>query len=244
MRVIRASAFRLPVLYEDDDLIVVGKPAGMASVHDGSRPDDPDLHAVLEEHCGRLWPVHRLDRETSGAIVFARNATAHRELNRQFDERDVAKIYHAIVVGHPTWQERAVNAPLLVDADRRHRTRVDARGKPAITHFRVLQPLKHHALVEARPETGRTHQIRVHAALLGFPIAVDALYGDGKPIFLSQLKRDYRMSGREESPLIDRLALHAYRLELVHPLTQRVLIVEAPYPKDFNATVNQLGKLA
>jgi 23S rRNA pseudouridine955/2504/2580 synthase/23S rRNA pseudouridine1911/1915/1917 synthase len=232
------------VLFEDDALIAVAKPAGIPSVHDGNRPKDPDLASLLEPAYAKLWPVHRLDRDTSGVILFARTEEAHRALSAQFEDRDVHKTYHAILAGMPTWDERTADAPLLPDGDRRHRTLVDAgNGKPARTHFRVLQRLKRFALVEASPETGRTHQIRAHAAVLGVPIAVDALYGDGKPIYLSQFKRNYRVNADEEIPLIGRLALHALRIQFTHPVTGEALEVEAPYPKDFSATVNQLGKL-
>lgn len=232
-------------LLEDDDFIAVNKPAGITSVHDSTRPDEPDLLAVLESQFGPLWPVHRLDRDTSGVIVFARNEAAHRTLSAQFEGRDVTKTYHAIVVGNPSWDERRVDAPLLVDGDRRHRTLIDGKeGKPSVTHFRVLQRLKRFALVEAKPETGRTHQIRVHVTLLGAPVAVDALYGDGKPIFLSELKRNYRVNTDKELPLIGRLALHALRLQFAHPAIAETVNIEAPYPKDFSATVNQLSKLA
>lgn len=237
---------RVVRLYEDSDLLAVHKPAGIATMHDAARPDMPDLHAWLESQAGRLWVVHRLDRETSGVVVFARNEAAHRALCAQFEERDVIKIYHAILVGNPPWSERMVDAPLRADADRRHRTVVDiVSGKPAITHFRVLQRLKRFTLVEARPETGRTHQIRVHAALLGHPVAVDDLYGDGRPIFLSQHKPDYRPSrSEEEQPLLGRLALHAAQLRFQHPRTGEVIDLSAPYAKDFNATLNQFSKLA
>jgi len=231
-------------LYEDGHLVAVNKPAGITTIHDAARPDEPDLHALLQARFGRLWPVHRLDRDTSGVIVFARTEAAHRSLSEWFQERDVTKIYHAIVVGSPPWVERTADAPLRADGDRRHRTVVDAlRGKPAVTHFRVLQRLKRYALIEARPETGRTHQIRVHAALLGHPIAADDLYGDGRPIFLSHLKRDYRSNSPQELPLMSRVALHAQGLSLNHPASGEPLELRAPYAKDFNATINQLSKL-
>lgn len=236
---------RIAYLYEDDDLLAVHKPAGIATVHDAARPDEADLHAWLEAQVGRLWVVHRLDRETSGVVVFARNEASHRALSARFEERDVTKIYHAILVGHPPWSERTVDAPLRADADRRHRTVVDViGGKPAVTHFRVLRRLRRFALVEARPETGRTHQIRVHAALLGHPVAVDDLYGEGRPIFLSHYKPDYRPGRDEEQPLMGRLALHALALRFPHPRTGETVELYAPYAKDFNATLNQLGKLA
>ncbi|MDW8292233.1 MAG: RluA family pseudouridine synthase [Anaerolineae bacterium] len=233
------------LLYEDDDLLAVSKPAGLSSVHDPALEDETlDLHAWLSARYGRLWPVHRLDRETSGVILFARNAAAHRALNTLFETRAITKVYHAIVVGTPQWDERTINAPLRADADRKHRTIVDLeRGKPAITHVRVLMRLRHHALVEAQPETGRTHQIRVHLALVGYPLLADPLYGDGQPLYLSALKHDYRRGEAEERPLIARTALHALRLCFEHPTQGTPLVIEAPYPKDFQAALHQLGKL-
>jgi RluA family pseudouridine synthase len=234
----------IEALFEDASIIAISKPAGIASTHDGARPGEPDVRAWLEPRYGRLWPVHRLDRDTSGVMVLARTEDAHRALSMQFEHRDAAKVYHAIVVGSPAWEARTADAPLLIDGDRRHRTVVDAgRGKPAVTDFKVLRRFKRFALVEARPHTGRTHQVRVHLALLGAPVAVDALYGDGKPILLSELKRNYRTNDEREIPLIGRLALHALALRLTHPATGADLEIEAPYPKDFNAAVNQLGKL-
>jgi len=245
------SIFRsIDILHEDDDLVVLTKPAGVPSVHDSNRPDTPDLMTLIEGDFGTLWPVHRLDLETSGVIALARNEQAHRVLSGQFETRAVEKTYHALLVGNPTWDERQVDVPLVVDADRKHRTLADAnKGKPAFTRFAVLERLlvkvRGYTLVEARPETGRTHQIRVHALTLGFPVAADGLYGDGKPILLSTFKRGYRpnMNEPEERPLMGRVALHALRLKLAHPRTGETLEFEAPYAKDFQATLSQLRKL-
>lgn len=241
----RVSRHIVSVLWSDKALLAVNKPPGISNVHDGNRPDEADLPCLLEREYGALLPVHRLDRDTSGVIVLARDEDVHLALSEQFETRAVEKVYHALVVGNPSWDERTVSAPLLVDGDRRHRTLIDAeRGKPAVTHVRVLDGLKRHALIEATPETGRTHQIRVHLLSLGFPVAVDELYGDGKPIYLSALKPGYRRSARgEELPLIGRLALHAFRLTLTHPVTGEPLHLEAPYPKDFAAMLKQLSKL-
>ena len=236
---------QIEVLHEDENLIVVNKPAGITSTPDGFHPDDPDLVAILEPALGKLWVVHRLDKDTSGAIIFARDEATHRALNQQFEERDVSKTYHALVVGTPDWAERTVNAPLRVNGDRQHRTLVDHTiGKPATTNFRVVQKYRRFTLLEAKPETGRTHQIRAHAKFLGLPIVCDGVYGEAKPLVLSQIKPGYRSSAHEERPLIERVALHAFQLEITHPKTQERMTFEAPYPKDLRAAVNQLGKLS
>jgi RluA family pseudouridine synthase len=240
---------RLPILFEDESILVISKPAGLLSLPDGYDPDAPDLLAVLQPSFGDLWIVHRLDRETSGVIVLARNESAHAALNNQFENRQVKKVYHAITNGNPIWNERSISAPLRIDADRYHRTLIDQEvGKPAETSFKVLERFgrqaKRYTLVEASPLTGRTHQIRVHLAALGFPVAVDALYGTKTPIMLSDIKRGYRGDPETERPLLDRLGLHAFRLTLQHPKTGETLTFEAPYSRDIAATLNQLRKHA
>lgn len=232
------------MLFEDAAILVVNKPAGIASVHDGMRQEE-DLQTQLVARHGALWVVHRLDRDTSGVLAFARTAEAHAALSAQFESRAAAKVYHAIVLGAPRWSEHVVDAPLRPDGDRRHRTVADAvDGKPSLTRFKLLTQLPGYALVEARPETGRTHQVRAHLSLAGHAVAVDELYGDGQPILLSAYKRGYRgKSDHEERPLLGRLGLHALSLALTHPVTGEPLICEAPIPKDIGATLNQLAKL-
>lgn len=248
----------VPVLFCDADVLVVNKPSGLPTLPDGYDADSPYLASLLEPKFGQVWVVHRLDRDTSGVVVLARNAEAHKSLNTQFQERDAAKVYHAIVVGHPAWTDRAVTAPLRIDADRQHRTIVDLEsGKPSTTQFHVLERFQsrsaRYALVEAMPKTGRMHQIRAHLGTLGLPVAADPLYGDGAPILLSAIKSRYRSSRTSddyglmeeiERPLLDRLGLHALRLTIIHPATGATHNFEAPYPKDFNATLNQLRKHA
>ncbi len=216
------------ILYADSDLLVVNKLAGLPVLPDGYNPEAPFLKGLLQAEHGPLWVVHRLDKDTSGVLVLARNAPAHRSLNIQFEKRQVSKVYHTLAIGVPSWESQSVTLPLRADADRRHRTAVDTHsGKPAATDLRILKRFSNCVLVEAQPHTGRTHQIRVHLAAAGLPILGDTLYGD-------------RNTESDAAALIERLALHAWRLSFTHPTTGQVAIFEAAYPDDFAAAVELL----
>lgn len=234
----------IQIVHEDDALVVVSKPAGLSTVHDPARPDEPTAESALRQTFDALFVVHRIDRDTSGLIAFARSVAAHTTLTERFATRAVEKTYHALVVGAPHWDAHTIDAPLRVDADRKHRTVLDPdAGKPSVTDVRVLQRFTGYALVEARPHTGRTHQIRAHLAAIGAPIACDPLYGDGAQILLSRVKRGYRPTdGDGERPLLGRLGLHAHRLAFAHPVTNVPVAFEAVYPKDFGATIKQLSR--
>jgi len=214
----------LTILYQDDSVLAVNKPAGLPTLPDGYNRAAPCLIDLLKQQFDRVWVVHRLDRDTSGVIVFARTAEVHRALNIAFDSRQVHKVYHAIVIGVPEWDEHLIDLPLRPDGDRRHRTVIDrARGKPALTRVVVLERFSQHTLIEAQPATGRTHQIRAHLAALDLPLAGDVLYG-----------------GKDAASLIQRTALHARSIKFTHPVTREVLLLSAPYPNDFVATLAQL----
>jgi RluA family pseudouridine synthase len=237
------------ILWLDDALVAVNKPAGLPTTAGGYHPE-PNLLSRLEPEVGALWVVHRLDRHTSGIVVLARTAEAHRALNTQFQERRVLKVYHALAQGGVPWTEKSLDLPLRPDGDRRHRTVVaqaasgPRSGKPSVTLVRVLQRFAGYTLVEAVPKTGRTHQIRAHLSAVGLPIVGDVLYGGEPALFLSAIKPGYRPSAGPERPLLDRVALHALLLALEHPVSHEPLRLEAPYPKDFAAALRQLGRWA
>ena len=213
----------MDILYTDDQILVIDKPAGIPVLPDGWEQDAPYLVKMLEEEFGKLWVVHRLDKGTSGVMIFARNAESHRALNTQFENHEAMKTYHAIVEGNPKWDEKVTKFPLRANVGKKHRTAVDDKnGKPAETHFRVIKRYQDAALVEAKPMTGRTHQIRVHAYALGHPLVGDVLYS------------------AKETWLITRPALHAQTLSLIHPVTKERMKFTAPHPADFDEALNNL----
>lgn len=232
-------------IYSDRSIVVLNKQSGVLTAADRYNPDAPRLDTAAEPKYGPLYAVHRLDKDTSGIIVYARTREAHRSLSMQFEARKIEKIYHCLVYGRPLWQEKRVAVPLLVDGDARHRTVVSKKfGKPSATVFRVIGPCGPYSWVEARPESGRTHQIRAHLVSAGFSIVCDPLYGGNqKPLRLSEIKRNWRGDEFEERPLVSRLALHAYRLAFFHPDTNERAEFSAPYPKDMEAARRQLAKL-
>lgn len=232
------------LLWQDDHILVVNKPAGLLSIPDGFDPDLPDLRSTFEPMFGELWIVHRLDRDTSGVVMLARNGQAHRELCHKFEQHQVSKVYHALVVGNPDWNKRTVEQPLRINGDRQHRTVIDyQRGKYAHTQFCVLERFGRYTLIEAMPGTGRTHQIRVHLKAVGIPVVADALYGEGSSLFLSAIKVGYRMKkGKTERPLLDRLGLHARLITIEHPFSRKEMYFEAPYPKDIAVALRQLRR--
>lgn len=231
------------ILYLDDTIIAVDKPAGVLAIPDHWDPEVPVAQNMLAKQYGALFPVHRIDKDTTGVLLYARTQEAHHILNELFSSRQVGKVYLAIVSGEPERDAWEIDAPLLPDGDRMHRTVIDAlKGKPARTKFEVVERFRGFALVRALPETGRTHQIRVHLAASRLPILADALYGNAEPLMLSKLKRRWKGDVFEEKPVIARLALHASSVEFAHPKTGERLRIESPLPRDFKAALNQLRK--
>jgi 23S rRNA pseudouridine1911/1915/1917 synthase len=221
---LRPQAMALVVIYEDEDLLVIDKPAGLV-VHPGPGHATGTLvHGLLAR--GPDWSsiggaerpgiVHRLDRDTSGLLVVARNDAAHRELSRQLQVRTMHRAYRAIVVGEVPDAAARIDAAIGRDPKHRQRMAVLAQGREAVTEFRRLEIAGRHTLLDVNLQTGRTHQVRVHLAYIGHPVLGDPIYG-------------------WSSPLIARPALHAAELRLQHPRTGEQLTWRSAPPADFQA---------
>lgn len=231
------------LLAENEEWLALNKPAGLLSIPD-REGKEISLKTILQQTYGTVFTVHRLDKDTSGILLFARNEEMHRYLSGLFENRLAQKWYWGLVKGSPQPATLLMDAPLLENPARRGTMKIHAKGKPALTHYEVLEKLGPYSWMEFKLVTGRLHQIRVHMQGVGHPIACDPIYGDGQPILLSALKKNFKLSQQEESerPLLHRLALHAQRLEFSLP-DGKLIQLEAPLPKDLVATLNQLRKI-
>ncbi len=238
MAVIGKLKFEDLVIWDDKDYVAINKPPYISSLNDRTSP--LNLLELAREQVPEAQACHRLDKDTSGVMVFAKNPEAYRHLSIQFEKRQVQKIYHALTDGIHNFQDQLVDAPIVKTED--GRVRINKReGKPAQTWFTTRKVYRTHTLVECRPVTGRMHQIRIHLSVLNAPITGDETYG-GKPFFLSSIKRGFNLKKfTDEEPLSKRMALHAKAL-VFNTLSGEEATIEAPYPKDFSALIRQLEK--
>jgi len=247
------SFWEISVLFEDKHLLALDKPAGLLTSPDRYDPQRPNLMKLLHAAvaAGKPWArerglnylmnAHRLDFETSGVVLLAKSKPVLVALADLFGSEKPLKQYVALAHGTPREEKFSVAAPLAPHPVKAGPMRVDLKsGKKAKTDFEVLEKFSGWTLLRCTPLTGRTHQIRVHLRHAGLPIVGDELYG-GKKLWLSRLKRDYRLKpGREERPLVSRVALHAEELTLPHPVTGQTVIITAPWPKDLKVAVKYL----
>lgn len=229
-------------LYEDDDVIVVSKPSGLLSIADRYKTL-ANLKDILMEKYGEVYTVHRLDKDTSGVMVFTKNETAHKFLNNQFANREVEKIYWAFVQNVPELESGIIDVPILNDIRKSGKMHISKDGKEAQTKFKIVKNYGKICLMAFAPITGRTHQIRVHSKYLGCPLLIDSLYAKKDFFFLSEIKRSYKNSDFEdEKPFIKRLTLHAKSLTFKLP-NGEMKTVESELPKDLRALKKQLDKI-
>jgi 23S rRNA pseudouridine955/2504/2580 synthase/23S rRNA pseudouridine1911/1915/1917 synthase len=248
----------LHVLHEDDDLLVIDKPAGLLVIPDRWDASKPTVVKLARAHLtmqaaaqgtslaqpARIWVVHRLDRDTSGVLILAKSAQVHAALSQQFERGTVVKTYLALVDGQDIRAEGTIRLPIGSHPQRPGLMVVQRRqGKAAITRYATAERFHGYTLLEVRPQSGRSHQIRVHLQAIGYPLAIDPLYGSSTPLLLSALKPSYRSKvGVAEPPLIARLTLHAQALQLIHPTRGQVCTWVAPLAKDFAAVLRNLRR--
>jgi 23S rRNA pseudouridine955/2504/2580 synthase/23S rRNA pseudouridine1911/1915/1917 synthase len=230
------------IIFENDDFIVVNKPAGLLSIPD-REGKEVSLKKLLEEKYGSIYTVHRLDRQTSGLIVFAKHELAHKHLSMQFENRRAQKIYLGLVLGSFIDKKGKIELPIAEHPVKKGMMTIHKNGKESVTEYAVIEEWGMYSWLQFRIHTGRTHQIRVHMKDSGHPLVCDELYGDGKPVFISSIKHKFKLSKKEEEerPILNRLALHSYQLTFTN-LNGEQQQFEAPLPKDLKATLQQLEK--
>lgn len=231
------------IIYKDADLIAINKPSGWLSIPDRH---DAELYSVkswFEAKGEKIFIVHRIDRDTSGLLLLARNPEAHKYYNTLFEQRTLKKTYYGLVVGSVAEDQGVYDQPIEQHPTLLGKMRVGRKGKPAITHYTVEERFRQFTWVKFQIETGRTHQIRVHLFNAGHSLVCDPLYGMPDPVLLSSFKKKFNMSQKEEEerPLLSRLALHAYSVDLVDRQGKSHAFV-APLPRDLDATLKQLRK--
>jgi 23S rRNA pseudouridine1911/1915/1917 synthase len=249
----------LTILHEDDSIVVVDKPAAMI-VHPAKGHWEGTLASALAHHFDKLSSrggptrpgiVHRLDRDTSGVIVVAKNDQAHDALAMQFKSRAVEKEYLAIVAGAPNLDRDVIDEPIGKHPKHREKKairREDESARPAVTEYEVVERFRGYTLVRVRPKTGRTHQIRLHLAHIGCPVLCDRLYGgracltEVELIPRDELPQEITGDAAFSEPLLDRQALHAHRLAFAHPTSGERIQFEAPLPRDMERTLAALRR--
>jgi len=229
---LEAQDIPIEVLYEDNDIIVVNKPKGMVVHPANGNPDGTLVNAImsickdsLSGIGGEIRPgiVHRLDKDTSGALIVAKNDKSHIKMSEQIKNHEVEKTYIALVKGFVKENEATIDMPIGRSLKDRKKMAVRKEGKNAVTHFKVIERFPNYTLLEVKIETGRTHQIRVHLSEIGYPIVGDEVYSNGK--------NEWNIHGQ---------CLHAKSLKFKHPITEKEMCIEAPIPEYFQNIIKEL----
>ncbi|MHB9154771.1 MAG: RluA family pseudouridine synthase [Endomicrobiales bacterium] len=229
----------LRILFENDTIIAVDKEAGVLVITDQYTPPEKTLQGRVALYLqNKAWVVHRIDRDTSGAVLFAKDAAAHSFVCNQFEKGTVEKKYLALVSGALQEETGRIDSPILVEG---RKVEIDPKGKESLTAYTVKERFRDFTLLEVEPHTGRRHQIRVHLQSLGHALAVDPEHGGREALFLSEFKKKYKKTGRER-PLLGRLSLHAASITFNDPSSGKRITVESPLPDDFALALKQLRK--
>jgi 23S rRNA pseudouridine1911/1915/1917 synthase len=232
------------IIFENEEYVFVNKPSGMLTILDRHDSSLPSVVGFLRSKYEKIFTIHRIDKDTSGCVVFAKNEEAHRHASIAFESRQVTKKYLGIVHGSPandtgTIQDRLMDHPVI-----KGKMIVNAKqGKEAITNYKLVENFKSYSLVEFPILTGRMHQIRIHSANLGTPLLCDPIYGKDEKIFVSQLNKKYNLSKltEEEQPILQRLALHSAHISF-EDAQGKTLAVDCPLWKDMDASMKQMRK--
>ncbi len=231
----------LDIIFENEQFIAVNKPSGLLSIPD-RLGQEISLKDILKQKYEGIYTVHRLDRDTSGIIVFAKTEESHKALSLLFEGREMEKQYVGLVYGNMMNASGSIDAPIMEHPGKATRMMTHAKGKFSLTDYEVLESFRLYSWVKFRIHTGRTHQIRVHMQHIGHSIVCDEIYGDPKPLLLSGLKKNFKLSkvAEAERPILSRLALHSQNLKFT--LNNETFDLEAEIPKDLRAVLQQLRK--
>ncbi len=242
------NSHKLNILFEDDCIIAVNKPAGLLSIPDRYDNTLPSVSGILRQNYEKIFIIHRLDFGTTGILLFAKTPEAHAFLNNQFASHTIRKIYTAVASGVIHDDEMEIDIPLLQNPGRKDGVIPSSRGKASLTVIKVIRRFKNATLIQAQLKTGRLHQLRAHTAAIGNPLIADGMYGSASEFMLSSIKRKFNLKKNTcEIPIISRPALHATEIEFIHPnpdYEKKLINISAPLPKDLSALIQVLEKYA
>lgn len=231
----------IDIILETPDFVAVNKPSGLLSIPDRMGVEI-SLKDLLKQKYGQIYTVHRLDKDTSGIILFAKNEIAHKALSALFESREMEKFYLGLVQGQMMNPSGSIDAAIMEHPGKTTKMMTHVKGKPSLTDYEVQEQFRLYSWVRFQIHTGRTHQIRVHMQHIGHSIVCDEIYGDPKPVLLSSIKKNFKLAkvAEEEKPILSRLALHSSQLNFSYEGVAYSL--EAPLPKDLRAVLQQLKK--